>query len=554
MIRMNRFCSLFLLTIALFWANPGSAQVFQKLHAYHLNNQTVTGEYMDVAWIGGNATTALVGVGTSSGALPQGLVSINDPWGNPKMFFEFSDGSNAVEGVAIDNAPNGDFVSVFFNSGANASEVIRMDGLGNVLWGKRLPGIRVLDLEVAACSYAGGDGIWVSGYSTSNNKFSVQGLDANGAQVFAREYSLSNPVFSISNSEGTEIKYDKTTDELVIVGHGQIINTPSQAMFFSRLNLAGNWITGTATFDPLYASAYRGESLFKDPQMGKYVVGFDYVSGGARSFAACEMDYSGYFNWINQYTTSGVFATNFAKVSGIRHFGPSVLMSGFYIHSSGFPRAMSMAIDPVGNPITVSAYPTNGNFPIESSLFRGMDVNPYTGHEYMVGNFRTPATGGTWPQGSNPSSFFLISTDEIGQSACHDFGFQGAQALDPKVVQNIETHIQLPNVTNTPMTILDVEPLSTDECNSNKQGLVDELFSEVEISHHADGSVVLDLPLEEKGGFEIQLLNLQGKILSTSNAQKGPVELQTQGLAAGIYLIRFQSNHHHGVRKLRVGE
>lgn len=552
---MNRSKRIFHLLIVAFFilsSLPVQAQVFQKLHAYDVQGQLRTGEYRDIAWIGDAETTALVGIGTSFDVNLRGLVSICDPLGNPFRFLEFTEGTNSIEAVAIDNAPNGDLIAVFFNYGVNATDIFRLDGGGNLLWGKRLPGIRALDLKVDACNYPGGEGIWVTGYSTANNKFSVEGLNGNGVQMFAREYDVSNAVFGISSSQGSEIEYDQFNDELVVIGYGQVTGNTAQVMLFTRVDLGGNWNLGTAIFDPFFNATYLGESLFKDPQMGKYIVAFDYEVAGDRTFAACELAYNGFPTWINQYTAGGVFSTNFAKVTGIRHFGPTVLMSGYYLHSSGFPRAMSMAIDPQGGPGTVSAYPTNGSYPIQSSVFWGMDINPNTGYEYMVGNFRTPATGGTWPAGSNPSSFYMIATDQTGQSACHDFDFQGVQALDPKVIENIHAYLNLPAVTNTPMLVEDVEWLSDDECPNSKRALVEEVASPVELSYQADGTINLHLPAEEQGNFDIQLVDLQGKVLSTFTTQSGTVELPTQGLSAGIYLVRFEGSNHSGVKKFMI--
>ncbi|MEM0997311.1 MAG: hypothetical protein AAGN35_09545 [Bacteroidota bacterium] len=549
---MNRkITSVFLplLTCALFF-QPLPGQLFQQLHAYDPGTGVETGPYHDVACLSGFSPVGAtsISIGESFGPTTDGILSYNDPNGLPLVHQEWVNPfGNPVEGKAIDELPSGDIVVAFYDAAAGATDVIRLDVTGAILWGARVPDFRVQDVEADGAPYPSGEGIWLTGHSLGNNWLSAVGFDGGGGLIFANEYFIFDPIWNYASTLGFEVDFDVFNAQLVIAGTANIAGLPQTTMLHVRLDPGGGWIIGTSYSDASGNDYYHGKALAPHPfNPGHYIVTFEYSNNPAQPFdllAAMEIDPFGGPIWINAYPGMGLFGgTNFIT-NGVRaDFGGLMLTCGWFTSPvTGTPTSgYTFSFDPFGGPAQFNEYEIATPYPPSSTLFWGMDMSPIFGSHVIAGRYGTAGSGG-WPFGTN--SFWLVGADPLGNANCGMLDFAPVIGLGPNISPLNPVDIALPPLMAMPLRPQIVDQRNTDQCTFPKRSFAEASQAEsghgLQVIHATDGTVRVEIVGELTGEGKLHLVDLNGKILTQLEARLGNQVLNTESLSAGIYFLRY---------------
>jgi hypothetical protein len=550
--RTIRFlCSAFL---CLIFSSSLSAQVFQELHAYASSTGLETGQYHDVASLDyiGPAGVNIVGIGISDITPQDAMVSRCDVNGIPLMMTEWWDPTGAPqEGKAIAECPNGDIVFAIFDPTRFETEVIRVTIGGGLVFQTRLPKFRVQDIDADKVpTYIGNEGIFLTGQS-SNGQTAIYGLNTFGGLVFGQSYFVVDPNWNFNTTTGFEVEYDRTMNDVVVVGTANIAGLAQTTMIFVRVDLAGVWILGRSYSDVTGNDYYHGKALTQDPtNPGGYFLGFEHSAIATQPFdqiGMAQVDPVGNPLWLNSYVGAGFFAGSNYILNGVRTDGGSILTAGWFTSpaSPGNPSAFTTWIDLGGMGINYNEYETPGAYPPSGNFFWGMDYNMLFGTYDMVGSFRTLPTTGGWPQGPNPVSFYMVGSNPDGTSSCSAKDVANTIPRSPANPFMWNNQFTQPAPIAPILNRRTVDPRNSDQCTYPKRSYAGldaqeaEGLSGLNIIHGTDGNIYLEIDGEIQGEGMLHLVDMNGKILSELEPVQGKRILNTDGLSQGIYFLRY---------------
>lgn len=530
------FCSLLF--------QSAQAQFFHRLHAYMLGTELKTGEYQDLACMDvvSSSGVNVVAIGTASGTPEYGTITYNHMRGAQIMVQNFKNaasGTNDIRGVAVSETQNNEVIAAFYDASDNATDVWRLRIDGSVVWKTRLPDFQVRDIDVDySPNFPTNDGVWLVGNSATGH-LAIEGMDGNGNQVFGNQYSLTAASITILNSIGYELEYDSFNDHIVVIGTGY---TPLETMIHVRTDIFGNYIHGTVYNEPFLG--YDGKALIADPLInGSFIVDFSYDNAPNRLPGRGEIDATGNVVWMNAYLPSPFFSGADFISHAIGTDGTKILGCGAYTdNNSAQNRAYSLATDPVGGTAFLNEYTNFTNYPaVKSGLF-GIDYNNLNNDQYMAGTLITTATSGNWPEGSNPESFYMMRGHNQGNTECYHWEIPGIQPLDPQIHELNNTTTSMPVQDDCPLSIQTGLPMQANQCTFASKMAQTETLTEdgtIQLVHSSNGDNYLEITGEATGTGSIQIVDLQGKILSESVSQSGKNRLDQANLSAGVYFVRF---------------
>lgn len=543
--------SSFSFTLLLFFAfaSPLPAQFFHNLIAVDQGSGPEAGELSDIACLDYIAPsgTNMIAIGTSLGNTVDGVLIYNDMNGVLQLSQEVRHpSSNPVQGRAIEQLPNGDLVSAFYDLQDDASDIIRVTPSGAVVWSFRLNDFQVKDIATGQCSYSSGEGFWVCGISSNNNYFSVQGYDGTGVPVFAREYDLFNAAVSFSYTQANAITFNPNNQTISVLGEGAITAQSNTGMIYTRLSLNGTPIQSRAYLTTNTTDSYRGTSLtnFHHLNNRNLALGFEYTQGSNQYVGMSHIRPNGAPLWFNSYPGLGFFSSNFYQNTGITTDIGSLMMCGsFFEPNAATLFAYSLSVDPAGGGLFFNEYATNGIFPHVKSTFEGVALNPINNKVVMVGNFASTLTSGYWPQGPNPESFYMVGAFVEGVSECYEYNEPNMVELDPQISQLDYLDAVLANPVASPLVVQDVDHLLKTNCAFSKSGNLTglaETKGSVHLIHSSQGEIYLEISGELSAPGRIEILDVQGRSLLQLPAQTGKVGLDREDLSTGVYFVRYE--------------
>ncbi|MEM0999482.1 MAG: hypothetical protein AAGN35_20660 [Bacteroidota bacterium] len=540
-----------LLFLALCFASAVHGQQFQLIHAYEDLGVTETGEYEDVTCLNALQPNEInvVYVGTSFGTpAPHGVIAYTDVEGNLIQTLEVTGASPAqvLLGRAIATLANDDVVAAFYNATLDATIVSRVTPGGVLVWSTSIGDFFPQDIDAAEVGYAGNEGIWIIGNNTTNpDRLAVVGLDAFGGIVFDNAYNLSTMGFSFTETQGEGIDYNPNNNQLHLVGTGTISGPGNQGLIYMRLDLAGNSTLARVYRIDDVAISLKGKALAKHYRRNDYGVAFEYNDGtNFRQVGMAQIRANGVYTWFNWYESPmAPFDADLYTVSGVSETDQTLfLVSGSYDDGST-ETAMTMTIDPSGGGAMVSDYEDFSAFTHIDSYFEGLQWNPLNGEVYIGGRYfsNTPL----FPLTAAVDAFYAVGAQSQGITNCVTQGQINSFALDPEIRELTVSTGSLGNITTTaPLTL--VEGRQDNECPFSSKtapvtAAVEEAASEDKLAvvYAADGSIYAELTGEISSSGSLELVDLQGRVLTRYPVRVGKITLDTQGLSAGVYLLRY---------------
>lgn len=546
------------LLVLVFWGLP--AQSFQMLHTYSPGAGSVSGTYHDVVNLSfqANEPGAPVAIGQTDVFPEMGVITVMTPDGIANMTQEvFNLNGNPVHAKAICRTPNDDVIACFYDPVTKATDVIRYSTVAGPIWARRLPGFVVEDVVSDSANVPTGLGIWLTGQGDNGN-LALEGLNALGGPIFAREYNLVNPLGAYQSTIGFQLMLNGSNSRLMVVGSATQAGSPRTEMLVLRTGLNGNinWARSYASPN----GNYRGKCITdRFPQGNHFVVGFEYsgTTLGQAEIGAMGINSLGNISWIRSYPGVGFFAGANFFVEAIDRLDNRLLIAGHFTPwANPIQTAYSFSLRLSGNPIQFNEYQTNGLFPAGETAFHGLDYNRMTQQHVIVGKFSNSDVGGDWPWGNNPNAFWAVGADRLGISECNDEVVPAAPYLTPLVTNLGFTTRLLPQIQPSPLQMEKVDPFSAKQCPSGKRSnhAISEQSGGIVVAYEAAaGLITLSVQGEVTGGGTIQLMSLEGKVLATQPAKSGSQTLNTSQLSKGIYLVRYSvPGIAQGVKKVMV--
>ncbi|HHG85198.1 MAG TPA: hypothetical protein ENJ82_10675 [Bacteroidetes bacterium] len=543
-----------------------SAQPFQVLQAYTLNDVDYTGIYSDVVNLSSAAANpgSPVAVGHTKISPATGLITIMQTNGTPISMYQVVNSlGNSVLSRAICRAVNDDLIACFYDPGIQATDVIRLSAAGVILWQTRLPGFQVEDVICDDVGGVMGEVVWLTGKAMAQGQVAIEAISGAGAAIFGNAYGLVNPNWAYQSAKGFCIQLNAAKTNLTVAGTA-ITATGQSEMVVLRTALNGGLIWAKGYGDPAGTDFYHGKCLVQRPGTGnRFAIGVEYsnVAAAQNQAAAMMINAAGNPLWIRAYTGGGFFAGLEYIVHDIDVDNNRLLICGNFDSDSkaGTTKsAFSLALRLNGAGLQFNEYETTGLFPAGDNGFMGMDFNPVVNHHVMVGSFTTSDIIGSWPWGNDPNSFWAVAANQLGIANCSTNDDLQSQNLTPTVAVLTNNVVALPNQAQSPLTLAQVGPLVASQCGVAKHALAAELEAvkteTVQIGYReATEQIVLNVQGELTGSGTFQLLNLQGQILAELAATSGEMVFGAAQLSHGIYLVRYTlPGLGHGVRKVMV--
>jgi hypothetical protein len=549
-----------------------SAQPFQNLYAYMPppGPAIEAGTYFDVTclnYIGVNNVN-VVAIGQSVGTTIDATVSYKDGNGIPMHQWEWwHPAGNQLIGETSCQLPTGDIIVCFYDQIAGATDVARTDIFGNVLWTTRLPNFQVRDVDSDwHPAYPSAEAIFLTGHSVGNQQLAIQGLDAaGGAQMFANEYFLFDPLWNYASATGFQIEYDPATNNIIVVGTGTVAGMGKTNMLYVKTGVFGGWILGRSYGGPPATEFYHGKALVAHPMAppGNYVLSFEHSNNGTSAFdqvGMTEVTPNGTPIWFRTYPGAGYFnSTNFIS-NGIDTDGNNFLSSGFFPPvATAPPAAYTLAVDFGGNGLQYNEYNTGTFWPHQSSSFWGMDFNTVTNHQYIDGHYSSTTSPGGWPQGPNPNSFYMVAANGVGNSLCDNGNIANQIDHFPNVPWLNTQNNMLPPQVPSPLLWQMVNPKNITQCTPCKRAhdggeAQAESAGQVLITYAANAQQIqFEIVGEATGEGFTQVVDMNGKVLAERSLTFGKITIDASTISAGIYFVRYNiPGIDRGVKKLLV--
>lgn len=550
-----------------------SAQPFQNLYAYTpVGGGLEAGTYYDVTCLNyiGTNNVNVIAIGQSGAATLDATVSYKDANGIPMHQWEWRHpGGNQLVGETSCQIPSGDIIVCIYDQTAGATDVARTDVFGNVIWTTRLPNFQVRDVDADwNTMYPSAEGIYLTGHSVGNGQLAIQGLDAAaGAQMFATEYFIFDPLWNYATTTGFQIEFDPATNSLIVVGTANVGGMAKTTMLYVKTGLFGGWILGRSYSNPPPTDFYHGKALVAHPMAppGHYVLSFEHSNTGTSAFdkvGMTEVDPNGAPVWFRTYPGAGYFnATNFIT-NGIDTDGNNLLSCGFFPPTATSPpAAYSLAVNLGGFAIQYNEYHNAAFWPWTGSSFWGMDYNTVTNHQYMDGHYTSTTSPGGWPQGPNPNSFYMVASDGVGKSLCEKSDIATQIDHFPNVPWLNKQTNNLPLQIPSPLYWKQVDPQNITQCTPCKRARHEE-----ETQAESAGQVLIafrteaqQIQLEIVGeataeGFA-QVVDMNGKVLAERSLTSGKITIDASTISSGIYFVRYDvPGVDRGVKKVLVNK
>lgn len=545
--------------LILFWGVL-PAQSFQLLHTYDIGSGPVSGTYHDVVNLSAfaNVAGASVAVGHTDIIPERGVITEMRLDGSPKSTVEVTNPSNnPVTARAICRTPNDDVIACFYDPVTKASDIIRYSTTAGLIWARRLPDFIVEDVIADSAAVPTGLGIWLIGQSVSGN-LAMEGLNSLGGPIFAREFNLTNPNWAYQNTIGFQIKLNPNNSRLMVVGSATFAGVPRTEMLVLQTSLNGNlnWARGYANPN----GNYRGKCITPIPTSNnQYAVAFEYSSNTLpqAEIGCMRINSFGNISWIRSYPGIGFFSGSNFSVEAMDARDNRLLMAGnFTPWANPIETAYSFSLRISGNPVQFNEYQTNGFFPAGETAFHGLDFNRVSQQHVIVGKFTNADIGGDWPWGVNPNAFWAIGADRLGISECNTDVEPPSNNLTPLVTILSNISALLPQMTQSPLDLKEADPDVVKQCASGKRHnpIEAQERGDIRVAYQkVEGQITLEVQGEMTGAGRIQLLNLQGQVLTEQAAIAGKQTLNTSLLSQGVYLVRYSfPGIGQGVKKVMI--
>jgi len=246
-------------------------------------------------------------------------------------------------------------------------------------------------------------------------------------------------------------------------------------------------------------------------------------------------------HWLNHYSGSGFFASDYCGNADLSTDQAILLSSGFFLESNSLqPFAYTLAVNPDGSPQQINHYANGGAYPHVSSTFEAMAYNPVNGKVALAGIFISSINSGTWPQGPNPQSFYLVGAHSEGITECVEFDEPIMTNTDYDLHHLDKTPFNLGTMSSSPVVAENVDPHFANQCSANK-------WREIEAAKSADLQIASrreDFAFQWMGqvepGDKLEILDLQGRVLKQFPLSNREILLEKGSLPAGLYFVRGQ--------------
>lgn len=555
------------LSLCLFTIQFSFGQAFQKLYSY----QNPGGIYPVGVREGGgfkkvhvldpnpSGVQELAAIGMNLDSPNDVLVSVLAPNGSVINFTEFKElaANEPVGGMAISQLPTGDMIACIFSPGTYATHVVRLTTNGTVIWAQKIPDFFVWDVDCGRSLQLGIDGIWMAGQSIYGTMAMVC-LTSGGTLQFANHYAVNNPNYNYNDVIGYELDFDPTSEHIVMVGKGQAYSGLDD-MIVMRTDNMGNafWARSYANQDEEYF--YRGKALTPHPKgAGGYFVSFEYSEGPQpeEHIGIMEIDASGIPSWINSYAgRSGFSGTNF-RTHGIATDRYSIMTVGQY--DEGLPNqstGYSISIRNNGDARRLTTYQSATVYPAYDTRLMTIDYHPDNDRMYLGGWYKGVANTAGWPLGSNPLSFWMVQAETSGPSECSTPYALEKTPLNPDIeflqVEKVAYSRLLPGT----LTWTEVNDSVTTQCYISKRGdlLEEEIASGMQVHYVASQDQLRIFVEDSELTGEIQLVDMQGRMISERIVPSGETMFSTEQISKGIYLVKYTlSNGGQGTHKVMI--
>ncbi len=520
---------------------------FQQLSAYNPNTILETGQFNDVECLDyvGPANANVVAIGINSNPTTEGLFGVLDANGNIVYYMEFQNGGDPVIAEAIAELPNTEIVLTFFDPVANATDIVVLEIDGTPVWEHRLPDFHVRDVHAGSAPYLGGQGIWLTGEKTGpGGHVVVQAFNGDGILQFAQVHT----VLGHDSSVGNAVHFDDNTNHIVIVGKAEITGFPGSSMFCFRLFSNGFWAVGRRYQDPSGIERYNAKALIPNPSLNShYGISYDYEPANSPfdQIGIMNVDASLTPTWSQTFQGVNFFSGKNYRTTGIEAVGNSFIACGSFnskvnpIQSSAFALTISLQ----GASPKMNEYELNSYYPSKGCAIQGISLNQGNNMPYMVGHFQTLPGGNNWPSGNNPRSYWMMATTAFAEGYCSTSGQTLPMPSNANSPFDFYFWAPMPAPTTSPLTHSLQDPIETLQCffakRASESGVDSEVKGEVQ-SYFLVGQqqIIVEIPSEEKGPGQIEILDLQGRVLIATPAQAGKQAIDTHTLSKGIYLVR----------------
>ena len=519
---------------------------FQQLSAYNTSFTLKTGTFNDVQCLNatGLAGAEVVAIGTNSSPTAEGLFGVFDQNGNVIYYKEYVNG-NPVQAEAIAELPNTDIVLAFYDPVDEASDIVVMNINGTLDWQIRLPDFHVRAAHAGPAPYFGGEGIFLTGNKTGpGGHVAIYAFDKFGTQQFAQTHTITGHDSSVGNA----IHYDDNMNHVVVVGTADKTGAQVTSMFSIRIPSSGFWFFGAVYTDNANIENYSAKALVPNPTLNSnFAVAYE------RSIDGAPFDQIGIMNidlfltptWSNLYDGVNFFSGKNYRVTGIEAVGNSFIACGTF-NSKAHPlqsSAYALAVDMQGGSPKMNEYETASYYPSEGCGIEGISLNPTNGLPYMAGYFQTLPGGANWPSGNDPRSFWLLSTSPYAEGLCWTSGETQPMPSNASYIGLFFPWGSMPAATASPLTSAFQDQVETPQCSFSKLAGGSELENEAQVQAYfleRQERIVVEIPSDVKGEGQIELLDLQGRLLVTLSAKAGKQAIDTRGLSKGIYLVRTE--------------
>lgn len=538
------FCAL----LALLSLSPSLfSQTFQRLYSHGAFRSPKTGIFEDITDLNptGIDGEAVAAIGTTDSLT--GLLTYHKDDGSPVTFIEFSHPSYHPEyAEAICRMPSGDIIACFYDPVDRASDIVRAQNDGTVVWSRRITFMNVKDVTAGYdLTVPGGEAIYFTG--TNGADVAVSGMDGTGAALFQEAYYFG---IAYDSTWGNEIHLTQGAGELTIVGTASSDSCDANSILLFQTGTNGAFFGGRTYGDPTCLNSYDGISLTPKPSAAReFIIAFENDNGTYQKPGVLDV-LTGPFStwtpaWVNRYRNigPGFFRGEDFHVKSINSDGSNLLLCGNF-ESLDTPKnqasAYTMKVDFAGIGRRFNEYETALSLTANGTWLQNLIWNTAESMYYLVGEYNTTKSEGFWPRGSKPKSFWMIASDSDGNSSCSSYDSVRTTAISPTKVLLTATQDNFGTLIACPINWITVNKRSRNRCSSAKtgfeEGIEEAIPLEFEVFGGPNQELRVQLPAEQNA--ELLLLDLQGRTLLRLEAQPGLNHIPCNQMSEGIYLLR----------------